>query len=542
MDNIFKWDTGIINKLIGYSLKRNMYITIANLRNLQKLLDESDFKIYMSKAIMYKRITFLKNVLKARLDEKLEDQSLIIQYCRTEIDDPVTEDIINNLPKYTQLNHNEIKFLTEYINDRLQFGVLQSHKDELQTILEKINDGEYKTFAHASLMIENWFKEYNAACRACRARYQNNVLDFNDPALKDKVSDVLYRLGNTSSILITGFQLLNEMLSPGLRPSKLYVFMGVTGGYKSAMLLTLALHAVKFNATTYKPKKEGYKPYVLYISMENSKDESFERTYNMEVAPDVPVDHDAGWIVEQLKNNKIAYNDDIGLLIWYEPNKSIDTDGVRHIIDELDSQGKEVILVSFDYIKRIRPKTKSVGTKEELNNITNELRAIAQEYMIAIVTAQQMNRAALAAINMAKRNGETDLIKYVGLENVGDAWEVAENADMTIILVVERRKSDGRLMLAFYRAKSRYRPSTKLEYFYQPFTLDNELKLEVDIFSDHPAGVYKLGGEDTDILDQEEAFDALMTSRGRRQLSRKGKSPSGADFISDELFQIPAIT
>lgn len=54
--------------------------------------------------------------------------------------------------------------------------------------------------------------------------------------------------------------------------------------------------------------------------------------------------------------------------------------------------------------------------------------------------------------------------------------------------------------------------------------------------------MYKLGGEDTDILDQEDAFDALMTSRGRRQLNRKGKSPSGADFISDELFQIPAIT
>ncbi|WP_409448504.1 hypothetical protein, partial [Escherichia coli] len=75
MDNIFKWDTGIINKLIGYSLKRNMYITIANLRNLLKLLDESDFKTYMSEAIMYTRITSLKNVLEGRLDEMIAAQS-----------------------------------------------------------------------------------------------------------------------------------------------------------------------------------------------------------------------------------------------------------------------------------------------------------------------------------------------------------------------------------------------------------------------------------------------------------------------------------
>lgn len=541
MDNIFKWDIGILNKLIGYTFKKNMYITQSNLRNLQKLMDQSDFKIYMSKNIMYRRITFLKKALKAKLDEKLEDVDLIIQYCRSDIDDPITEDIINNLPKYTQLNHQEIKFLTEYINDRLQFGVLQSRKEELEIILEKINDGEYKTYAHANAMIENWFREYNDAVRATRARYQNNILDFNDPNLREKVGDILYRLGNTSSIIITGIQMLNEMLSPGFRPGKLYVFMGVTGGYKSAMLLTAALDAVKYNAKTYKPKKEGYKPYVVYLSMENSKDESFERTYNMEVANDDPVDHDPGWIVEQLKNNKIAYNDDIGLLIWFEPNKSITTNELRKIIDELDAQGKEVILLSFDYIKRIRAADKGSTTKEELCNITNELRAIAQEYLIPIVTAQQMNRAALAAINMAKRNGETDLIKYVGLENVGDAWEVAENADMTIILVVERRKSDGRLLLAFYRAKSRYRPATKLEYFYQPFVVDNEITLERDIMLDHPVGLYKIGGEDTEILDEEDFMSVAASDRGRRQLKRGGKAPSGKEFVSDELFQIPAI-
>ena len=104
MDNIMKWDIGILNKLIGLTFKKNMYITISVLRNLQKLLDRSDFSVYQSKNLIYKRVEFLKLALKAKLDEKLEDESLILTYCRSDIDDPVIEDIINNLPKYKQNN------------------------------------------------------------------------------------------------------------------------------------------------------------------------------------------------------------------------------------------------------------------------------------------------------------------------------------------------------------------------------------------------------------------------------------------------------
>ena len=74
-----------------------------------------------------------------------------------------------------------------------------------------------------------------------------------------------------------------------------------------------------------------------------------------------------------------------------------------------------------------------------------------------------------------------------------------------------------------------------MEYFYQPFVMDNELKLEVDITMEQPLGVYKIGGEDTDILDEEEFMNTIATERGRKQLKRSGKSLTGKDFVSDEL-------
>lgn len=534
-DNIMKWDIGIINKLIGLTFKKNMYITISILRNLQKLLDASDFTIYQSKGLIYKRIEFLKKALKAKLDEKLEDESLIISYCRTDMDDPVVEDIINNLPKYKQLNHQEIKFLISYIDDRLHFGVIQIFVEKMAEIIEKIQDGEYQTYAQARLMMDNWVSEYSTASRMVRTKYHDNVLDFNDPNLRDKIEDVLSRLGNTSSIIITGIQMLNEMLSPGFRPGKLYMFLGLTGGYKSAMLLKIVLDCVLYNAKTYKPKKEGYKPYVLYLTMENSKDESFERTYNMTIANDDPVDHSSDWIIEQLKEHKIAYNDDIGMIIWYEPNRSITTNEIRNIIDELDSQGKEVIMVSFDYVKRIKSKEKANSEKEELKNVTNELRSIAQDYLIPVVSAQQINRSGLSSVNNAKRDGKPDLARFLGAENVGDAWEIMENADMSIILNLERKKTDGRLYITFYRVKERYRPYTKLDYFNQPFTVDNELKIQDDIFEEKPLGIVSLAS-DMEGVDA----DMLFETRGRKQLKRGNQV--APDFISDELFNIPALT
>ena len=535
MDNIMKWDIGILNKLIGLTFKKNMYITVSVLRNLQKLLDRSDFAIYQSKNLIYKRVEFLKTALKAKLDEKLEDESLVLTYCRSDIDDPVIEDIINNLPKYKQLNHQEIKFLIAYIDDRLQFGIIQTYIEKMADIIEKIEDGEYQTYAQARLMVDKWVADYNMASRATRTRYQDNVLDFNDPNLQDKVSDVLSRLGNTSSIIITGLQMLNEMLSPGFRPGKLYMFLGLTGGYKSAMLLKIVLDCVIYNASTYRPKKEGYKPYVLYLTMENTKDESFARTYNMTIANDDPEDHDSGWIVQQLKDKKIAFNDEIGMIIWYEPNRSITTNDIRNIIDELDSQGKEVIMVSFDYIKRIRSQEKAANEKEELKHVTDELRAIATEYLIPVVTAQQLNRSGLATVNTAMRDNKTDLARFLGGENVGSAYEVMENADMTIILNLERRRSDGQLFLTFYRIKERYRPYTKLEYFNQPFNVDNELQLVDDVYLEKPLGVISLSS-DLEGVDAEMMFE----SRGRKQL-KKGNQMA-PDFETDELFNIPALT
>lgn len=507
-----KWDIPLLNKLIGLAYKSTHSITIAHLRNLQRLLNSSDLSMYQNKATVIKRIDFLKRTLDARIDKKFEDEGIIINYCRTDIDDPVINDIINNLPKYKQLNFREIQYLNNMVEDRLMYGtVLLPHLKKTTELEEKLSNGEYDTFADAVRDYDSICNSYKTATRSIKTAYNNSMMCFNDPMIGDRVQDSLNQLGNTSDILITGIQMLNELLSPGLRPEKLYIFLGGSGGFKSAMLLKLVIDCQRYNSKSYRAKKEGHIPVVLYLTMENTIPESIARLFNMTISSEDIEKYTSSQVVKKFNEAGIFGNNDMEIIFMYKPNKSITTADIRDIIDSLDDQGKEVCLLVHDYIARIHSAAPYNTEKEEYNNVTNELRQIAIDYMIPVVTAHQTNRVALSVINAASRDEKQDLARLLGNENVGNAIEIVQNADMIILLNLERRKIDNRLFLTFKRSKSRYKPATNLSYFNQPFREDNEFMLVDDIFDAKPAGCVSLS-TDMDGVDG----DTLFSNRGRK--------------------------
>jgi hypothetical protein len=523
----------MLNKLIGYTFKKSKNINNLNLRNVQKLLQSCNHEPYENRPVVMERIKFILKALEARLDLKYEDDAIILEYCTPDFENPVVDEIIKNLDRYRSLNYKEIDFITNFVEDRLVHGILINKVDVMKNLIEKLEDGEFVSYAEANAKVRDWIRDYTAAQRRVSTTWNSGMLDFNDPNVEERVGDIVKRLGDTSSIIITGIQMLNEMLSPGFRPGKLYVFLGVTGGYKSAMLLKIVLDCAKYNAKTFKPKKEGAKPYILYLTMENTIDESFARVWNMAIE-DTDVERSKpSDIVAKLKDKKIIANDDIGILFAYRPNMSITTDDIRDIIDEIEMTGREVIMLSFDYIKRILPHQRARDEKEQLKNITNELRQIAIDYQIPVASAHQYNRSALATINAGARDNKADLGRFVGGENVGSAYEVMENPDMTIGLNLERKRDNQVLYLSFNRLKERYRPSTKLTYFNQPFKKDNEFSLMDDILLSKPLGIISL---DSDM----EGADAnmLFNSRGRST----HKNPlMDKDLITDDIFDLEPV-
>lgn len=511
-----KWDIQLLNKIIGYIFKKSKNITKLHLRNVQKLFLSCNYDDYTNRPVIMERVNFILNALEAKLDKKFEDEGIILEYCTPSNFNPIVDEIIKNLDRYKNLNYNEINFISEFILDRLLNGIFLNKAKDMKSIIERMEDNDFRTYAEANERIQDWINDYTMARRQVSGAWNDDVLDFNDPNISDRVTEIKERLGDTSSIIITGIQMLNEMLSPGFRPSKLYMFLGLTGGFKSAMLLKIILDCAKYNAGTYKPRKEGSKPYVLYLTMENTIDESFARVWNMAVEDTDVEKNSTSDIIKRLKEEKIVANDKIGILFVYRPNMSISTADLRDIIDELESTGKEIIMVSFDYIKRIRPQQKARDEKEMLKNVTNELRQVAIDYQIPVVSAHQFNRNALATVNNAMRDGKTDLAKFLGGENVGSAYEVMENPDMSIVLNLERKKDDMQLYLTFYRIKARYRPSTQLGYFNQPFKQDNSFQLQDDVTKSRPLGIISL---DTNM--DGVSVDSVMAQGGRGRLNHR---------------------
>ena len=427
MSNItFKWDIGLLNKLVGMCYKRNQFITIFSLRNLQKLMNDSDFSKYANKSQIIRRVDFIKRTLEAKLDHKFADESIIINYASEDTDDPIVSDIINNIPKYKNLSHSEIDYLNKMIEDRLKYGIIQNHLLKMMDIIERVEAGDFSSYSHAYLWVEDWVRNFQAESRRIQSEINNGVLRFNDPNIEERVQDILDKLGSTNSIIISGMQMLNDILAPGYRGGKLYTYAALPANFKSGLLLKTALDCIKYNAKSYRGKKDSHKKAVVYFTMENTTPETFERTFNMTISKESVTSFTSSHIVAELRKANIIGNEDMELIVVYKPNRSISTEDIRYFIEELDEVNVEVVMLCFDYIKRIRPNEKAANEKEELKNVTNELRQIGIDFDIPVVSAAQLNRQAATILNSVARSGKADALKEIDSSQIGSAWEIID--------------------------------------------------------------------------------------------------------------------
>lgn len=526
-----KWTIGLLNKLIGLAYKRNQHVSIFNLRNLQKLLDLSDFSEYMTKSVIIKRVEFLKRSLEARLDHKMVDEDLIVHYAAQDNDDDVIDVIVTNLQKYKDLKHHEVEYLNKMVEDRLTFGNLQNHLVEIERIIEKVDTNEFQTYGQAYQWIDDWINNFRKDIRKIRSETSNGVIRMNDPNIKEKIDDILQKLGTTQNILITGVQMLNDLLAPGYRGSRLYTYAALPANFKSGILLKAAVDVVRFNAKSYRGRKDTHKKAVVYFTQENTKEESFQRMFEMTVNNSDITEYKSEKIMADLKRANIIDNDDMELIIVYKPNRSISTADVRAFIEELDEEGVEVVLLAHDYLKRIRSQEKAATEKEELKFVTDEMRQIAVDWDIPIICAAQLNRVAASTIANAVRGGKSDALKEIDSSMVGSAWEIIENSDVVILLTMQKRKKDGKLFLSFSLVKNRYK-EVEIKYFNQPFD-ENRFDLYNDILDNKPAGLVSLA------TDFEEVDLDMYEKRGRK---RHVTSDNEEVIIQNDVFNLSPLS
>lgn len=480
------FDRTMLNLFIGYLFVESKHITKSNLLNLNKLMEIIDDEVYENNVEMYARVKFIRCVLDAKLRRGMEHYETIINYCRKE-NEPEYEKIIAEIEEYTKLlNYNEIKFLNKDISDKLKYAFILFYKEMVEDIYLRINTGEFKTMedvvSEVKLVTSYMMNDIRKA---------DNISSIDTFSLSEEIMDpfitrVIERKMNPANVLKTGIKELNTMLCGGFMPGRLYLWLGISGGFKSSMLIHCARWIKLYNKVEPKKKDAGVVPTILLITMENSVDETVERLFNMAVA-DVGIDkYSAKDAIKLLKDKgKLTLeNGDVDIVIKYYSNYEIATDDLYGIIEDLEDDNREVICLIIDYIKRIRPAIPSTDERVQLKNASNELKDLAIKLDIPVITAQQINRAGNTVVEEAIRSGKVEVAKGLGATDVALAWDLIENSDWVGIIAMVKIMNNNQYYLTIKNPKCRMKKLVERDYINHPFEVGSKIRLIDDVNMD----------------------------------------------------------
>lgn len=526
-----KFDIIMLDGIIAFLYKESVLRTRKVLNNTYKLFNALDDRMYDNNIELSSRVWLIRTSLRARLAEGFENDNMIIQYCLDQEDcNEISEYILTHMDDNTKkISHEESKYIVKGIDDRLEYGYTVTLKEAFQEILDKIDDGDFKSYRAVSDDL------YNISSSVINLKRNTNSLDsdetfsLRDDVLPTVVTDAVGRLKDRNKVFMTGIRRLNTILGPGYLSKRVYIYLAFPGGGKSQVLLRSALDIKKYNPHI-KPKDPDKNPAVLLITMENDVDETIERMFNMAACPDDIRNYTPKQVIKKLKEDgelKITDKNSMDIIVKYYANRTIDTNDLYTIIKDLDDQGTEVIALILDYLKRIRPAEKADNEKGELKNVTNELKTLAKALDISIITAQQLNRTSASVVDSAVQAKKEDVTRLVGRDGIAGAWEIIENGDWVCIINQEVKLDTGELYLTFKMLKRRYRSSDdneklrRLDYFNHPYEAGNEIRLISDVDLPDSLSLYSLSS----------SFASLEeTKRGKKNAVERKSNKNEDEF------------
>lgn len=245
----------------------------------------------------------------------------------------------------------------------------------------------------------------------------------------------LTRLISVGAAISTGWKEVDEVLFGGIARKQLILFSAGSGGGKSVTMQNLGLNLVE----------QGYN--VLYLSLELSEELLTERmTYMLSGIGRTELDtrmDEAVYAVSAFDNEHKA-----GMMMFKQMPSGINANKIKSYLKEYELKYNHVPdAIILDYLDLMSPtdKVSADNVFEKDKRVAEELRNIAFEYNLMMITASQLNRSAVGAevINhsmiaggISKINTADLYITIILSETLKAAGEIAFHYQKT-------RNSDG---------------------------------------------------------------------------------------------------
>jgi len=492
------FDVPMLDTLFKYI--RCEYVSRSSISNLYRLLRELNFESYNYSPDIKDRLELLQTACEAIIDNDISDDTVLYTFITEK--KPELKDLLIELGlEKNRLPNADCKYITNAINERLQYIYIYAVKDDLIDALENFDrngfTSMYDVLNTLKIKLTNLMtKLQNISAPDALIRSFN----FSGEEYRELLSKIVKKAKTPSTVLMSGMRQLNAILSPGFQSGRLYLFLGGTGKFKSGTLLNVADQIRLFNPHIL-PVENGMRKTILFVTLENTIYETILRLFDMyndtgrEITEFTPAQ------VEEIlrEKGKFVFTDSEGIDIEfrYFSDLEISTSHLYTLINELANQGKQVIALILDYILKIDSTKENYGDERlRISYAGHELKTLAQVYDIPVITAMQINREGNSILDAAMQENKEDVARFIGASYVGYCWDLIQESDWVCFVNLEMQKSTGRWFLSFKRLKIRGKKDPMaVDYFNHPFINNNGIRLEPDVDQEKPVSIMSIASD-----------------------------------------------
>lgn len=469
-------DRDMVDLMIMYALSDSPLINTRAIINLSKLVSSISFDDDVFEARL--KFDLLRKLLILESEEHIFNLPIIKnellkafpeneEYVLSVIEDALANPIIES----------DILYINSFVEERLKYLFVFEYKNKLQACIDELEEssdmnaitghfetvinGLYKSIQNSKAVSKDAAEDFCIGSGKLEKNFQ--------PMLRRTISSI----NKPDNYIKTGVDKLNLLLGGGLEDGRCYIAYAPPKSWKSGLLMNFAIWACKYN--TFVPKDPSKTPCVLLVSMENTPKETLKRLFSYTGRDLKEFDEKEA---SEIINKEIIGDRNIALECKYRRTQSISTQDLDAMIDDLALEGKEVVLLVQDYMKRIKSSSPDPDLRIELGNITNDFCSIARARDIPVLTAMQINRAGMAKIDGAVRANKTSLVKLLSKIDAGESALPLENTDYAFCIYPEE-DNNGEKYLGVNSWVSRVEIKTEETFFLHPF--DNGMKLKEDL-------------------------------------------------------------
>lgn len=478
-----------LDLLCSYLVSTNRNIRYKGYSNVLNAMKTLDLSIFQDDEYML-RFDFIRCALNARIDNGLDNNELVLDYIETTIGDS-----FKNVINLRELNNKEVDYVNATVSTMLDNVVFAKNIMSFENIATRYKEAGPND---KQMIIVEWKDLVDESKNAIRQNKINKsdeqMYSLQHGPFEDYVMYTHADLSSPYSRLATGMMGFNQMLNGGFQSNRVYCIFGLQGEGKSSTLVDLS-YQIKMYNKTYKTKDPTKKPCVVYLTMEDHPKETLSRQFSMVTEQGSLIDHDPHECISLMRQGGLDVTPDnpIDIIVQYKPNESVDTSYLYDLVDDLDDMGYECICIILDYLNRIRSVNRYSASEERLRlgAVVNELKTIATELGIPVITAAQFNREANKNIDDARENGKEDLVDLLGRNNIAESMKILDNLDGAFLIVPEK-DINGNKYLGIKLAKHRWQVDydtpllTVKNVIHHPYTDNHSMRLMEDVLSGSP--------------------------------------------------------